>query len=497
MRNYEESRPLVLLADDKYDKFPYDLSTPGSVYPYIVLGFFWIPYAWAEYEAPSTDNRSVVRWKFAFQWCEEQGDPWWTSSPYADEAIATSSVSNFLYHNEKPSSAIVSPGKRFRFRDEELCIGCMKTSPSVYKQGWMCLNPCCGTFWALKHGGSPTVFDYSESFLQLISPTHPNISLASLKPPLISEAPDGVATGLPFSKGWHCEGCGRLACRSDWKCWKCPHCNKEHQVEDRSMAPHEFWLQRPSRPIMHAEIGRHSGIRSERPAIIHSTTDGRDEAIHRLTYVLPMNRGKIHLVRGNPRANSKANEAFRLYQEEAKSGSLELRRYALRTHRLRGPMLTNYFSQNSGEPYQYVSGTGQTVPFDKASKSVIAALAIIKERTQKALGCEVPFNEILTAAYMESQKMSFHSDSEIGLGPVVASLSLGSMAYMHFRLKNSQRREKGSSQIDLTLALQHGDVVVMEGAQIQDLYEHTVSPVNFRIAATARCIGPNHSYYKT
>jgi hypothetical protein len=24
------------------------------------------------------ENRSVVRYKFAFQWCEGQGDPWWS-----------------------------------------------------------------------------------------------------------------------------------------------------------------------------------------------------------------------------------------------------------------------------------------------------------------------------------------------------------------------------------------------------------------------------------
>ena len=25
------------------------------------------------------ENHSVVRYKFAFQWCEGQGDPWWLS----------------------------------------------------------------------------------------------------------------------------------------------------------------------------------------------------------------------------------------------------------------------------------------------------------------------------------------------------------------------------------------------------------------------------------
>lgn len=55
---------------------------------------------------------------------------------------------------------------------------------------------------------------------------------------------------------------------------------------------------------------------------------------------------------------------------------------------------------------KYVGGTGNTVPFDKAPSSVCSALALIKERSRLALQKDIPFNEILSAAYMEKQKMS-------------------------------------------------------------------------------------------
>lgn len=46
LKNYKEKRLLVLLADDKYVQFPYDLSASG--YTYVVLGIYWISHAWGK-----------------------------------------------------------------------------------------------------------------------------------------------------------------------------------------------------------------------------------------------------------------------------------------------------------------------------------------------------------------------------------------------------------------------------------------------------------------
>lgn len=35
----------------------------------------------AEYQTASNELGRVVRYKFAFRWCEEQGEPWWTKLP--------------------------------------------------------------------------------------------------------------------------------------------------------------------------------------------------------------------------------------------------------------------------------------------------------------------------------------------------------------------------------------------------------------------------------
>jgi len=89
--------------------------------------------------------------------------------------------------------------------------------------------------------------------------------------------------------------------------------------------------------------------------------------------------------------------------------------------------------------------------------------------------------------------MAFHSDSEPGLGPVVASLSLGSAATMHFRLHAHFRQHGEGRENALSITLRHGDVLVMEGEDVQNCYEHTVIPCNFRFAATARWIGGANS----
>lgn len=46
LRTYQMKRPLVLIIDDRYALFPYDLATKG--YTYVVLGFYHIAHAWGE-----------------------------------------------------------------------------------------------------------------------------------------------------------------------------------------------------------------------------------------------------------------------------------------------------------------------------------------------------------------------------------------------------------------------------------------------------------------
>lgn len=78
---------------------------------------------------------------------------------------------------------------------------------------------------------------------------------------------------------------------------------------------------------------------------------------------------------------------------------------------------------------------------------------------------------------MQGQKIAFHDDGEVGVGPIVATLSLGSDAAMSFRRKRSKKdgaqpRPTGRmGRVCLKLTLRHGDVVVMQGADVQKYFE--------------------------
>jgi len=129
----------------------------------------------------------------------------------------------------------------------------------------------------------------------------------------------------------------------------------------------------------------------------------------------------------------------------------------------------------------------------------------IRRRATLALGQDPGFNEILSVAYMAEQKMecrciitrifslkrtvvSVHSDGERDLGPIVAGLSLGASAIMAFRPVPSRWKaaepeaDRKSPPIFLKLLLRHGDMVVMEGAELQEFYQ--VGSMRFNCEST-------------
>ncbi len=97
-------------------------------------------------------------------------------------------------------------------------------------------------------------------------------------------------------------------------------------------------------------------------------------------------------------------------------------------------------------------------------------------------------------------QLQWHDDGEKTLGPTVASMSLGCSSVMHWRPKASVKicgktkanNQKGEKREVLKILLEHGDIMIMHGAKIQKLYEHSVDPCGkLRFALTCRYIDPN------
>jgi hypothetical protein len=99
-------------------------------------------------------------------------------------------------------------------------------------------------------------------------------------------------------------------------------------------------------------------------------------------------------------------------------------------------MLGQQFMHNAGAPYKFVVQTASQ-PLDEAAPVIREAIDLIQQRAKLLLECE--FNEILSVAYMEGQRMEvkpqlfsineqYHDDGEPGVSDIVASVSLGSTA---------------------------------------------------------------------
>ena len=115
------------------------------------------------------------------------------------------------------------------------------------------------------------------------------------------------------------------------------------------------------------------------------------------------------------------------------------------------------------------------------------ALAALRPRIQSASGAAM--NSVLANLYRSGQDaMGWHSDDEpeLGLRPVIASLSLGGTRRFRFR----HRRDHSKT---FAMALPHGSLLVMSGdtqANWQHALPRTAKPVDPRVNLTFRCIAP-------
>ncbi|KAF8495854.1 hypothetical protein JB92DRAFT_2817986 [Gautieria morchelliformis] len=473
INSWMAGQPIVLIAGNGYQLFPYNLEDRS----YVVLGYYVITHAWEEPEPSSESPRGYfVRWKFMFQWIHSQGRPWW--------------IRPDLQLDDSPDSDTdrISP------RD---CQTCHKPSRAIYNFGWVCTHSDCSSFFR-RVDSAPASLGLSGYHPDFVTPRKDARELHGrafqIRPKLPVQPMESggkerhqITTFRHFWKGWWCDNCGRLSCREHWTHWECNTCHRIFKVKSIIQQPRTrlFLAGRAMIQILPT-----AGIRRE----ARKLCNGSDRTMRCQSFRLPRNRGTIHLVQADERAQSIANSVWHKYQVDARQPGF-FRRYSMRNHKLKGRMLSHYFSQNSGEPYEYVGGTNNTVPLD-TYPSVRQALETIRGHASLVLGEDPAFNEVLSAAYMAEQKMEFHSDGEKNLGPTIASLSLGATATMRFRPIPSKWRPEESSDgilrksppVVLSLTLQHGDVLIMEGADIQEYYQHAVHPWGFRIAATARYI---------
>jgi len=93
-------------------------------------------------------------------------------------------------------------------------------------------------------------------------------------------------------------------------------------------------------------------------------------------------------------------------------------------------------------------------------------LSAIKQKIEAR--CQTAFNSVLANLYRNGQdSMGYHADNEkeLGVNPVIASLSLGETRL--FKLRHKKRREQ------LDILLEHGDLLIMAG-ELQHHWLHAL-----------------------
>ncbi|OXV11533.1 hypothetical protein Egran_00707, partial [Elaphomyces granulatus] len=428
------------------------------------------------------------------------------------------------------------------------CSRCSKPSPRIYNEGWMCLQPECKRFWMIGKSASPKDLTYHPTFLNFrLPPDESILPHFSLVPDLLSTLPEATSD-YTFSritwKGIVCPLCRKCVSRKFWDGWRCTdpisysNCVASCKFEKR-LNTHPVSL----RSVVHdLELGaiKRASVPSStclQPVVEFSRTYLKHtyhiEGVGSVTHFLASRD-----VLGRPNG---PNDLF----EQLQTTDLGLRRYPLQQSVVAGT-LTAHFAVNYGMPYKYVVAV-DSKGFDEAPPVIMNALSRLTWATRQVVasaeGAALLPNELLLLGYFEEMAIGYHDDGESSLGPTIATLSLGGKASMKVRLKDQYFRGRSKSnklvtndpvlvscgkyeqrkalkdELDngsitaeeydqrrteicraitrreaspiINMEIQHGDFVVMHGADLQKYFEHAVSPDDkLRFALTARYVKP-------
>jgi hypothetical protein len=460
------------------------------------------------------------------------------------------------------------------------CGTCAREFPQIYLNGWMCLHPTCSSFWRIfpsgrdsPEGSEPYEPDeaalvYDPRFLKSHTPwpnddhTYPLTSNDANTSP---HAVPGEDTSEAFTCGVVCTQCGRCTSRLSWTGWACP-CGWT-KTPPHTLIP-ALSTREPLWPLSDAYTGSRD---THSPSVGVHVSFAHGYRINR--YTLPGISGFVtHMIANAPvvQAPGGADAMFEALQRE----DIGLARRRMDSSMLKGGLWTRHFTVNFGMPYKFVAAA-ETRPFPTNPKHTINAAREQLDWAARYLFSSLPdapdggsslassssfaaadtgtssqippFNELLALGYFESQRISYHDDGESGLGPTIATLSLGAPGVMRIRLKAKHHTgvSKSGILIDtpplpgslsyaaraklipqlqelkgkvsparylerlraapkelglvkgkkateaLALLLGHGDVVLMHGEDVQRYFEHAVEHEGkLRFALTCRWVDP-------
>ncbi|KAK5170567.1 uncharacterized protein LTR77_005155 [Saxophila tyrrhenica] len=590
LNDIKHQNPLIVICGNRNEAAPVKMP-----HQYCVLGWYKPTMVWSE-KTRGSKNNIWMTVKYRLERLNRKKPAWF--SPVA-------TIESQLQAAALPATVSAST--------EASCLSCQQTYHQVYLRGWICLNADCDQFWKWNGVDVPygkegleyhPAFLLHESGLWKSEDDSEEPEPCDLRPPV----PDvgniiGDNIRRVNTRGICCPKCGRCSPRRFFKGWVCENsaCDFRLFPQHRPVAPHMLHTPWDNAPTLlrngAATLEPEKGTRGVNISIKYAsgykiatyTFDGIDGCFVHAAATQPVLREegtgpdamfaaiqqvdmglerRVFAVKKNSKGQDALKNAAQVKKaavsalptppgddepeeaDEEVAGPTNGEAYVFED----GDLMTA-FSMNYGMPYKFVA-TGASKPFSEAPWPVIECRRRLNwaQRAFLEKDAHEDLNEELIFTYFEGQKIEYHDDGEEGLGPRIATLSLGGRAKMHLRMKQKhfngcsktgifteeeplaggvfgpdmdakrhaaweelqqlksngpaytkRRKElpkelglvgKGSQKVapDLvTVTLSHGDIILMEGYDIQRYLEHKVVPADcLRFALTCRTVLEGH-----
>lgn len=588
LNNIAHRNPLAIICGNKNSGAP--TSMPHR---YCVLDWFKPTHIWAEMTVGKKGPMPTIRYRF--ERLDTSTPPWY--------APTTGSIP------EVPSDLVLP---------SQTCSECLETCPQIYLFGWVCTNPKCVALWKLSSGQNApySELDYHPAFLLHRTKWEREDPPFNLNPG-VPNFGQHIGDNLTYinTRGVVCPQCGRCNPRYKFTHWQCDTAgcdwklSPDHHLVTPQSLTHQPWDMTSDGPTL---------IKAQTAPIVKTQVRYRSN-YKLLRYTIEGVAGSIIVAKANQKVNSERGGPDDMFRE-IQLADLGLERRMLRatsdgepkpatqqplspagpaddiSHVMEKPEddekageepedehdkvevgnRMTAFGMNYGMPYKFIA-SGDSRSFEDAPAAIRAAWSRLnfaqREFVNEPAGYQ-DFNEELVFAYMQGQNIKYHDDGEKGLGPRIATLSLGAGATMTLRVKakyhsqvsktgvftyekplplsvlesstqgfkpkakgadktksadslkekhaarvaafeelqklkdagNTAEFRKRSKELATELKLRrvqaqpllsfhltHGDIVLMEGEEIQKFLEHQVDPCgNLRFALTCRTILENH-----
>ncbi len=387
------------------------------------------------------------------------------------------------------------------------CFHCRSGSKRMFRQGFVCLNINCALYFKLTNGNFVRDLDspeYNQDFKNERTRFVQTRALVSLATPLLNEEDMVInarsGTEVLYTKGMVCPQCKCCSRKMEFTSWSCENdtCRFTYSLPTRIISVEEAQpaglkpdtqFSAKGIQISHWPVGSFNLYEYRIP--------GPDDKDGNKTTA-----GFLRHFKSNAAINAQKDgpdDLFALMQQ--KESNFGLKRRPVRCPGTVGEILTGHYACNWGATYKFIVAQDST-PFKDAPEVLIKALKKMSwagQQTFQHIGESFkPFNELLSIGYMEGNSIGYHDDGEKDLGPTIATLSLGAQAEMMLRPKSKSsigpgRNNAKNTKADvLKVTLNHGDIIIMHGRDLQKYYEHAVKPYGtLRFALTCRHIDPD------